>query len=90
LVETACLDILLLMPLGAVLPSMKALREAGVAAKLFPTPPQRFPGCSISIAISSGNLECCLEVLERNGLDPLSIAHCHSNPVREFYEDTGN
>jgi hypothetical protein len=78
------------MPLGAVLPSMKALREAGVAAKLFPTPPQRFPGCSISIAISSGDLECCLEVLERNGLDPLSIAHCNSNPVREFYEDTGN
>jgi len=90
LVETAGLDILLLMPQGIALRSLKALREEGVAAKLFPTPPQRFPGCSISIAVPSGNLECCLELLERIGLSPLSIFHCSSNPVREFYEDTGN
>ena len=90
MVETAGLDILLLMPQGIALRSLKALREEGVAAKLFPTPPQRFPGCSISIAVSSGNLECCLELLEQIGLEPLSIVHCSSNPVREFYEDTGN
>ncbi len=90
MVETAGLDILLLMPQGIALRSLKALREEGVAAKLFSPPPQRFPGCSISIAVPSGNLECCLELLERIGLSPLSIFHCSSNPVREFYEDTGN
>jgi len=90
LVETACLDTLLLMPQGTALPSLEALREAGITAKLFPTPPHSFPGCSISIAVSSGNLECCLELLEQIGLEPLSIVHCSSNPVREFYEDTGN
>ncbi|MBN2252354.1 MAG: DUF3343 domain-containing protein [Kosmotogaceae bacterium] len=69
---------------------MSLLRSGGLHAKVFPTPPNLFTGCSISIAVASRDLGASSELLLQAGIEVLLTSCFVENPVRSFYDKTWN
>lgn len=91
MVKTTELDLLIVLSQDSVVRALNACREKGVTAKVFPVPHSRSRNRSIdfALAIPSESLKECELVLKQLQIDLLSLERC-DNPVRAFYENSGN
>jgi len=88
LVDTMVLDSLITVSRQEIMKALSLIRDGGLNAKIFPTPPDLFLGCSLSIAISSGDLCASVSLLKEADIEVLLTNHCDENPVRSFYGKT--
>jgi len=69
-----------------ILKALSLLRNGGLQAKIFPTPPRLFAGCSLSIAVTSRDLDASSELLMQAEIEVLLTSYFDENPVRSFYD----
>lgn len=90
MVDTRQLDALVTVSQRDILKALSLLRNGGLQAKVFPTPPRLFAGCSLSIAIASRDLDASSELLLQAEIEVLLTSYFDENPVRSFYDKTWN
>lgn len=86
MVDTRQLDALVVVSQKDILEAILLLRSAGLQAKVFPTPPSLFTGCSLSIAVASRDLDVSSELLLLAKIEVLLTSYFVDNPVRSFYD----
>lgn len=90
MVDTRQLDALVTVSQRDILKALSVLRSGGLQAKVFPTPPRLFAGCSLSIAVASRDLDASSELLLQAEIEVLLTSYCEENPVWSFYDKTWN
>jgi len=86
LVDTRKLDALIVVSQKYIIKVLSLLRNHGFQTKVFPTPPGLFPGCSLSIAVSSNVVDSVLVLLKQHNVEVMYSALCDENPVKSFYD----